>query len=224
MGDINVVELPQIPQVSDQDTKLLQQVTQELPQIPLDTKTVKLSHETNLNYMEPSHFTLYKIPKGTFLYHGTMYKRTFNPFEIQLGNDTLMAFFSPSKRLAADYISGCALHPQKGGFIHKFRVIRDIDNIKILSNYEKQDTQTEKQLENSFCKDRKLNGIGFFYPRQDGMNILPEDLIPNSNGVHVNSEFALCNPNDFLEYMTTRSCVLARKLSDEYNFAAPSYL
>ena len=47
---------------------------------------VNLSGE-KLNYMEPSKTNLYTIPKGTILYHGTLYKESFNPFDIRLGED-----------------------------------------------------------------------------------------------------------------------------------------
>ena len=64
-------------------------------------------------------------------------KESFNPDDIRLGNDNLVSYFSPNKRLAADYITGCALYPSKNGYIHKFRVKKDITKLMILSNYEK---------------------------------------------------------------------------------------
>ena len=46
-----------------------------------------------LNYMEPSKTTLYKIPKGTILYHGSLTKEAFNPYDIRLGDDRLVSYF-----------------------------------------------------------------------------------------------------------------------------------
>ena len=89
-----------------------------------------------LNYVEPSTTKLFSIPKGTFLYHGSLNKESFNPFDIRLGDDRLVSYFSQSKRLAADYIIGCALYPTKSGFLHKFIVILVIFDkfcIKLLS-------------------------------------------------------------------------------------------
>jgi hypothetical protein len=39
----------------------------------------------------------------------------------------------------------------------------------------------------------------------------------NLDKIH-SSEFALCNPGAFLEYVGTYRCIGPRQLSDEYNF------
>ena len=90
-----------------------------------------------LAYQEPSKTSLYTIPQGTILYHGSLTRETFNTHDIRLGDDKLIAYFSPSKRIAADYIVGCALYPTKPGFIHKFLVNENIRRIAIISPYEK---------------------------------------------------------------------------------------
>merc|ERR1711916_34332 len=79
-------------------------------------QSMSIYNDRYLNYMEPSKTTLYVIPRGTILYHGSMVKESFNPYDIRLGDDRLVSYFSPNKRLAADYIVGCALYPTKSGF------------------------------------------------------------------------------------------------------------
>lgn len=168
-----------------------------------------------LNYMEPSKTTLYKIPKGTILYHGSLTKEAFNPYDIRLGEDRLVSYFSPNKGLAADYIVGCALYPTKSGFLHKFRVKKDIEKILIVSTHDKQAHWSLEFLEDSFCSRKfriQLDGIGFFFPT--GIEDQSYD-----NNKYFDSEFAICNPNEHLEYVSTQRCVSARKLNKEYNFS-----
>lgn len=98
---------------------------------------MSIFNREKLNYMEPSKTTLYTIPRGTLLYHGSLTKESFNPFDIRLGEDKLVSFFSPNKRLAADYIVGCALYPTRSGYLHKFRVKKDIEKMMIISTFEK---------------------------------------------------------------------------------------
>ena len=176
-----------------------------------------------LNYMEPSKTSLYNIPRGTIMYHGSLNRESFNPYDIRLGDDKLVSFFSPNKRLAADYIVGCALYPSKAGFLHKFRVKKDIEKVLIISTYEKQQHWTLKFLEDSFCSRKfriQLDGIGFFFPRRD-----EKDFSSIQNGdddikrLSFDSEFAICNPNEYLEYISTQRCSSMRKLSKDYHFS-----
>ena len=180
---------------------------------------IKIS-SVKLPFMSPSKTTVYTIFEGTILYHGSMMKESFNPDDIRLGNDNLVSYFSPNKRLAADYITGCALYPSKNGYIHKFRVKKDITKLMILSNYEKNKEWDLKFYENNFCSNKyriQLNGIGFFYPMSDELSMEDIDMTTNDTK-NFDSEFALCNPNEFLEYISTQRCIAARKISDEYRF------
>lgn len=176
-----------------------------------------------LNYMEPSKTTLYTIPQGTILYHGSLYKESFNPYDIRLGDDKLVSYFSPNKRLSADYIIGCALYPTKAGFLHKFRTKREIPRVMIVSSFEKQPNWTLRFIEDSFCSRRfriQLDGIGFFYPRKDESTFTSLNTNPDTVAkVTFDSEFAICDPNYFLEYVSTQRCVSNRKLSPEYHFS-----
>ena len=171
------------------------------------------SQTTGVNYMEPSRTSLYTIPIGTILYHGSLNRESFNPYDIRLGNDKLVSYFSTNRRLASDYIVGCALYPTKTGFLHKFVVKKPIEKILIVSAYDKQPHWTLNFIEDSFCSRKfriPLDGVGFFFPRQDQSN--------TDNIVH-DPEFALCNPNLHLEYVSTQKCISMRKLGLEENFA-----
>ena len=178
-----------------------------------------------LNYMEPSKTNLYTIPKGTILYHGTLYKESFNPFDIRLGEDKLVSYFSPNKRLSADYIVGCALYPTRSGYIHKFRVKKDIKQIMIISTFEKKPNWTLAFLEETFCSRKfriQLDGIGFFFPRRDEQDSFTDgsnsETAQTDPKISFDAEFALCNPNESLEYISSERCISMRKLSEPYHF------
>ena len=148
---------------------------------------MSLYNDKNLNYMEPSKTTLFTIPKGSLLYHGSLNKESFNPYDIRLGDDKLVSYFSPNKRLAADYIVGCALYPNKAGFLHKFRVKKDIEKILIISTHEKQAHWTLSCIDESFCSRKfriQLDGIGFFFARRD-----EKDFTAIQQGEHLAKNF-----------------------------------
>jgi hypothetical protein len=177
-----------------------------------------------LPFQEPSRTTMYTIPQGTIVYHGSLTRETFNVHDIRLGNDKLIAMFSPSKRIAADYIVGCALYPTKPGFIHKFLVHKDIERIRILSPYERKDHWTLQYLEDAFCSrraDLQSNGVGFFFQKNDldrfndFTSVQAQQQGPT--GTH-EAEFALCNPSQHLTYIGTYRCVSMRRLGDLYKF------
>lgn len=179
-------------------------------------------------YQKPSSRQLYTIPAGKILYHGSTDKKTFDPFKIKLSESTLSAFFSPYKGFASDYIMRCSAFPSQNGYIHAFRVKKDIDKILILSPYElKNKDNILGEIDNNFCKRvpnrEDFNGIGFFFPDKDLDNFsgdierhIPEGATLDPN----NAEFALCNPKEYLEYINTQECVSLRKLSEMYNFTA----
>ncbi len=184
---------------------------------------MSIYNDRYLNYMEPSKTTLYVVPRGTILYHGSMVRESFNPYDIRLGEDRLVSYFSPNKRLAADYIVGCALYPSKTGFLHKFRVKKDIEKILIVSTHEKQAHWTLRFLEDSFCSRKfriQLDGVGFFFPRRDEKDFVAiKQGMNETTNLAFDSEFAICNPNEYLEYVSTQRCVSMRKLNAEYHFS-----
>ena len=167
---------------------------------------------------------MYTIPQGTIVYHGSLTRESFNVHDIRLGSDKLIAMFSPSKRIAADYIVGCALHPTKPGYIHKFLVHKDVERVRILSPYERAEHWTLQHLEDAFCSrraDLQSNGVGFFFKREDLDRFndftSAKTLQQGPKGTH-EAEFALCNPSEFLTYIGTYRCVSMRRLGDLYKF------
>lgn len=176
----------------------------------------------------PSEYKFYTIPAGKILYHGSIDKKTFDPFKIKLSDSTLSAFFSPYKGFASDYIMRCSAYPAQNGYIHAFRVKKDIDKILILSPYElKNRDNVLAEIDNKFCKrepnKEDMNGIGFFFPEKDLDNFAGdiEKHLPTGAQLDPNNgEFALCNPREYLEYINTQECVSLRKLSEMYNFSS----
>lgn len=180
---------------------------------------------------QPNEMKLYTIPEGTILYHGSIDKESFNPYRIVLNKDTLVSYFTASKKLSADNIIGCANYPSKSGYIHKFRVKADIKNVLIVSPYEKQSNWDNKFIENNFCFKKnngdetssltqplQLDGIGFFYSSNTQKTLMDSNSQEFIDGTGTTAEFALCNPNKWLQYISTQRCVGIRQLSDEYNF------
>ena len=53
---------------------------------------MSIYNDRYLNYMEPSTTSLYNIPRGTIMYHGSLNRESFNPYDIRLGDDKLVAF------------------------------------------------------------------------------------------------------------------------------------
>ena len=201
-------------------------------------KIVNNSIEVNqVPYANPiqSQNQLYTIKAGTILYHGSVEKASFNPYRIVLGKDSLVSYFTTSKKLSADYILGCANYPSKSGYIHKFKVKKDIPNILIISPHEKEENWDEKYIETNFCFKKMdenkvssltgilhLSGIGFFYPSESQKSLFDDNStnsVPSSGTL---SEFALCEPSKWLEYISTQRCVAVRQLSKERNFTMPN--
>lgn len=173
-----------------------------------DAQKSEAANLSDLEYMEPSSIKKYTIKAGTILFHGST-KATFDPKNIRLGEKRLTAYFSSNIKLASDYISGCAKYPLESGYIHKFIVNRDIDNILILSSFEINKDWNLDYFESYFCNSKipelgLINGVGFFYSN-------------DKNGF--DSEFALCDPSRFLDYVSSQQCISRRKISMPYNFS-----
>ena len=65
-----------------------------------------------------------------------------------------------------------------------------------------------------------MDGIGFFFPRRDEKDFVEIQKGDDSiKRLAFDSEFAICNPNDFLEYVSSQRCVSLRKLSKDYHFS-----
>lgn len=167
----------------------------------------------------PAYMPKYTVRQGTILYHGTMYRETFDPDNIILGDNDLVAYFSPDKQLAADYINGCAEYPIKNGYLHKFMVKEDITDIQVISIYEKRNTWTLSTLNDKYCLNRTgeiLNGVAFFYPKNHSISF--GQHTPQMAAHDYNAEFAICNPSRYLTYINTQRCMGPRTMTVEYSF------
>ena len=166
----------------------------------------------------------YTIKSGTILYHATTNKKGFNTNQLNLGQDKLINFFTPNFRLASDKIEGCSVDKQNG-FIHVFRVIKDIPNIYIKLPYDIANDINAGALASEFCSgNQNYYGIGFFYPKNN-IEMFSNDLYQNqhqnkiqSNPEQYYSEFGLCNPKPYLKYLYSQKCQSLRKLSVPYRF------
>lgn len=166
----------------------------------------QLVNVTPVLYSDPSVPSLYTLRAGTILYHGSYHKRSFNPFNIQLGEDNLIAYFTPNPEIAQAHIGNCVQFPVKKGYVHKFKLSKDIERIIIVSPHEKEDNWTLKYMEKKFCNATptdRYNGVGFFYEKDE-------------NGLQ--SEFMICNPKEYLDYIDTQDCIAPRKLSEPRPF------
>ena len=165
----------------------------------------------------------YTIREGTILYHATSNKKGFNTNYINLGQDKLINFFTPNFRLASDKIEGCSVDKQNG-YIHVFRVVKDIPNIYVKLPYDIADDINSGLLANEFCSNNQnYYGIGFFYPKNNiemFSNNIYQQSQPNilDNPDQYYSEFGLCNPKPYLEYLYSQRCQSLRKLSEPYRF------
>ena len=88
---------------------------------------------------------------------------------------------------------------------------------------EKQANWTLRFIEDSFCSRKfriQLDGIGFFFPRRDEKDFVAiQQGASGATNLAFDSEFAICNPNEYLEYISTQRCVSMRKLNPEYHFS-----
>jgi len=173
-------------------------------------------------------FKTFTIEKGTILFYSTTEHRGFNTESLQLnGTNTInnsmenISFFTPNFRLASDKIQGCSLDKQKG-YIHTFKVIRDIADIFIKLPYDTNEDTTIQDIHREFCEGtRKYSGVGFFYPKNEielfNNQVLQNNMLNDANNMYY-SEFYLCNPRPYLEYMYSQKCMSLRKLTDPYRF------
>ena len=181
---------------------------------------------------KPAHITdaieTYTIPVGTILFYSSTEKRGFNTTSLQLNgpdylNNSLekISFFTPNFRLASDKIQGCSIDKQKG-YIHTFRVTREIPDIFIKLPYDTNEDISLPELHKEFCEGtNKYTGVGFFYPKNEiesFNNMTNANTTQEIGGDNYYSEFYLCNPRPYLEYMYSQKCMSLRKLTDPYKF------
>jgi hypothetical protein len=167
-----------------------------------------------------SEINTFTIKSGTILYHASKI-RGFNPNEIKLGKDHLISFFTPNFKLASFKIKGCDLD-ELNSYIHTFEVVKDITKIFVKLPYTTGNININ-DLKNEFCTNKIYNGVGFFFPKNDieifnnaliDGNSLELEKLPNNDYYY--SEFALCNPNEWLKYLVSHSCKSYRSLSPAF--------
>jgi len=146
----------------------------------------------------------YTIPQNITLYHGSKSVSMFDTAEINFGQEGIanyVSFFTPDRALAEIQISKC--EPIFGdnqttgsnGWLHVFRVKANIDNIKLISDKDKDLILQRNELTKKYCigeNNTQINGVGFFRKNTDGKKYI--------------SYVALCLPKNFLEYTGTYQC------------------
>ena len=173
------------------------------------TDTNTKIHGTNVVFDDGdvSKLNLITIKSGIYLYHGSQTKNSFDPTDVKLSEDSLLAIFSNSKNISSDVFMNCSQYPSTNGYLHKFIISRDIPNIQVISPYNITPTTTNKMLESMYCnrqENPRLNG--FAYP------------IRISEGLHKNKfdyVIGLCRPNDYVKYVSTMICVNPYRISTE---------
>lgn len=178
---------------------------------------------SSLNFMKPSHTTTYEIEEGTTLYHGSKKISQFDPETINVGDNDFVAFFSPNIDIAANYIAHCnPIGEDHGdGYIHEFIVKKAIPNLYIESPHEKKLNWDQKKINANYCNNLsynvKLNGVGFFVKAPKTFEHIGKKQT-SVDGLY-SSQFALCNPREFLKYVGTYKCAAPNSLeSTKVNF------
>jgi hypothetical protein len=228
-----------------QQPQQIEQIGQikQIKQIEQIKQIGQIEQISNENLKVPPHAIeqneTYTIKQGVILYHATTNKKGFNTTQLNLGQDKLINFFTPNFRLASDKIEGCSVDKQNG-FIHVFRVIKDIPNIYVRLPYDIANDISSGTLADEFCLNQKYSGVGFFYPKNN-IELFSNNLSQfqtqyqepyQNNAQYQNqvqlstlddqnqyySEFGLCNPKPHLEYLYSQKCQSLRKLSNPYRF------
>lgn len=154
-----------------------------------------------------SRMTYYTIPRDEVLYHSTKTIGQFETYKINFGEEDSMnyaSWFTNDMEIAQIQISKC--QPVYGptgelssaGWIHTFKVIEPINNIKLISLSNKNLKWNPEDVTNTYCGNGdpenlpvRLNGIGVVHSIVDG---------------HKFGKFALCSPASYLEYIGTYTC------------------
>jgi len=141
------------------------------------------------------------IPAGTVVFHGSS-KYKFNTKNVNL-TDKKAAWITDNIGLASNEAGNCALGKGIDGYIHEFKVVKDISNIYVRSILDGVDDL--ESLREKYCSgannqyNEHFNGVGF---------IVPEEKISGNNIQKKNHfQVILCNPKNYLEYRWTYRCM-----------------
>lgn len=153
---------------------------------------------------------LVTIPMNINLYYGSQTKNNFDPNAIKLSDGTLLAIFSNNSNLSQDFFMNCANFPISNGYLHKFVVKKAIPNIKLISKSSIDKNTTLKKLDYQYCQHMseppRLNGFAYAIKNIDITKISQENVYDYIIGI--------CDPNEYLDYVSTRICVNPYRLSD----------
>lgn len=152
---------------------------------------------------------LITLPEGINIYHGSQTKTTFDPNDIKLSDGTLFALFSNNPKLSADHFMNCAEFPVTNGYLHQFSTIKEIPNIKVITSYNFD--KDMKILDKIYCQkpeNPKLNG--FCYP------VINNEILHN-NKPSYDYIIGLCNPNEYIKYVSTSICLNPYRLTNPSN-------
>ena len=160
-------------------------------------KSVKKTDDSEMVTKEQ----LFTIDDRTELFHGSENKGTFDPNEIKLGDDHLIAYFFATEQGATSDIQKCKSNK---GYIHKFSVKEPIKRIFGISQLNVSEVWNDpSKIENMYCNSKSgkipYDGIGF----------------KTTSGI----KYALCDPSKYLEYVNTKHCIAPNKLSSPYSFS-----
>jgi hypothetical protein len=184
----------------------------EVETSPEESETINTSKplgDVAFKTSDTSKMRLIIIPQGINLYYGSQVKNSFDPNDIKLSDGTLLAMFSNSPKLSSDVFMNCANFPVTNGYLHQFITKKPINYIQMISSTSIDKNSSLETLDLQYChkpENPRLNG--FAYPiRNIALNI--KNLYDYVIG--------LCNPNEFLTYVSTTICVNPYRLSDPMN-------
>ncbi|XWV25048.1 putative ORFan [Tupanvirus deep ocean] len=155
-----------------------------------------------------SKLRLITIPQGINLYYGSQTKNSFDPTDIKLSDGTLLALFSNSPKLSSDVFMNCSNFPITNGYLHQFVTKTEIPYVQMISSSTIDKNTSLKTLDAQYCQkpdNPRLNG--FAYPIKN--MTMTEEVYDYIIG--------LCNPNQYISYVSTTICVNPYRLSDPIN-------
>jgi hypothetical protein len=144
-----------------------------------------------INFMI-NNIKLVTLQSGINLYHAST--NNINSYK-SFNTDSKISLFSNNKNLAMIDLKQCSTYPKEQGFLHKFKTNQFILNIQVI---EKEDLEYINK-DNTYCLNRNINGFLF--------------SIQNNLGTY-DYIIGLCNPNKYLDYLSTRRCIAPYELSN----------
>lgn len=179
VGNFNTVNTSLLPKKTNRNP--INNLDVETPQLGIYSSDEQITSSENItNFSEENRpVVTYDFPKGNIWYKAT-YRR----------DPTLNAvdFFSPNKTLTQSYINGCK---NNSGWIHRYKLVNPITNIKLISTAEIANKWNEDTIVREVCSNGKYRGITY---TRDSYDTIPS--------FHI----ALCDPNNDLQYLDSQTC------------------